>query len=243
MVKKERQMLPRSGGRKMLHLISASLLQEGIKIGRDRFFDVLRSKGMLIKPRRKLPRTTYSKHGYAVAPNRFRELEIHGPGQAIVADITYIRVKKGFAYLFLATDAYSRKIVGWKLSSNLCHDGAVDVLSQSRLCYSACNGLVHHSDRGCQYCCHDFLRELEKSGMRASMTDENHCAQNSKAERINGILKDEFYLDQKFLSFRQAGTAVKNAIGLYNTHRPHLSLDYKTPDQIHYADYVGTPEA
>ncbi len=236
LVKKERQDLPRSGGRKMLHLVNDKLEKQGILIGRDRFFEVLRDDGMLLKPRKSTPRTTYSNHEYAVAPNRFKKLTITTPGEAVVADITYIRVQQAFVYLFLLTDADSRKIVGWELSRNLRHGAAVKVVNQAVGTYKKCVGIVHHSDRGCQYCCHEFLKELRKHGMLGSMTDADHCAQNAMAERVNGILKNEFYLDQTFRSYEQARRAVNNAIVLYNSRRPHLSLNYKTPDEVHYAN-------
>jgi putative transposase len=219
----------------MLSLVGENLKREGIGMGRDRFFDVLRKNQMLLKRRKTAPRTTYSKHDYAVAPNCFKELEVNAPGEAVVADITYLRVKQAFVYLFLLTDAYSRKIVGWELSRNLHHDAAVRVVNQAVGAYEKCVGIVHHSDRGCQYCCHEFLKELKKHGMLGSMTDADHCAQNALAERVNGILKNEFYLDLTFQSYDQARRAVANAILLYNCRRPHLSLDYRTPDEVHYS--------
>lgn len=219
----------------MFHLTEEEMVKENIRLGRDRFFEVLRDNEMLISPKKTAPRTTYSKHDYAVAPNRFKELSVEAPGEAVVADITYIRVERAFAYLFLVTDAFSRKIVGWKLSKDLRHGAAVEALSQAVRCYEDCSGLVHHSDRGSQYCCHEFLKVLEQHAVTASMTDADHCAQNAQAERVNGILKDEFYLDQPFRSYEQARRAVTNAILLYNTRRPHLSLNYKTPDEVHYA--------
>jgi transposase InsO family protein len=218
----------------MFHLIEEDMVKEEIRIGRDRFFEVLREEGMLIEPRKSTPRTTYSKHDYAVAPNWFKECVVEGPGDAVVADITYVRVQRAFAYLFLVTDAFSRRIVGWKLSKDLRHEAAVEAIRQAIQSYGDTSALIHHSDRGCQYCYHEFLKELGKHGITASMTDADHCAQNAKAERVNGILKNECYLDQTFSSYEQARRATSNAILLYNSRRPHLSLNYKTPDEVHF---------
>ena len=235
-VKEERKILPRAGGRKILHLIDGRLEEHSLQIGRDRFFDLLREKELLVKARQKIPRTTYSGHSYAVQPNVFVTLDVTAPGQAAVADITYLRISRSFGYLFLLTDAYSKRIVGWHLSDSLAHDGAIRTLQKAAGSYTEMDGLVHHSDRGCQYCCHDFLDELRKYEVVSSMTDADHCAQNAMAERVNGILKDEFYLDLRFRSFKQAHKAVTNAICIYNSYRPHLSLGMKTPNQIHFAD-------
>ena len=235
LVKAERQELPRSGCRKMLELIRPLMEEHEIKLGRDQLFALLREEDMLIRPRKKCPKTTYSRHGYAVQPNRFSELDLTAPGQAIVADITYIRVGERFKYLYLLTDAFSRMIVGWELSHSLSHGAAISAIKKAVKVMVNPSGALHHSDRGCQYCCHDFLKELSNYGIVSSMTDADHCAQNALAERMNGILKDEFYLDLTFSSLRQARQAIHNAVELYNWRRPHLSLKYKTPAAVHFA--------
>jgi transposase InsO family protein len=235
LVKETRQELPRSGARKLLHELRPKLEEQGCSIGRDALFSVLRTEDLLVKPRRKCPITTYSAHEYAVAPNRLREAVITGPAQAVAADITYLRLQAGFCYLFLLTDVYSRMIVGWHLSESLAHDGAVAALEMALRNNTLRPGALHHSDRGAQYCCHEFMREAKDHGIVLSMTDANHCAQNALAERVNGILKDEFYIDLRFNSLAQARRAVANAILVYNTRRPHLSLDYKKPFDVHFS--------
>ncbi len=224
-------------GTRKLHLqLKDELQQEGIFVGRDRLFEILREEGLLIKKRkRKFPITTYSNHTYAVASNVLKTIEVIEPGQAVCADITYVRTGESFAYLFLITDIYSRTILGHHLSDSLNHDGAIVALKQ------ACRNLphtvevIHHSDRGIQYCCHAFKEELSKRGMISSMTDDNHCAQNAIAERINGILKGEFFIDAEFIDFGQAKAAIRNAIEIYNHKRPHMSLGYSTPYDVYFA--------
>lgn len=237
LVKEQRKELPRSGARKMFYKLKDVFLEKGLFVGRDRFFSIMQKYNLLVKKRKdKVPCTTYSNHDYAVAPNLYKDLEVSAPGEAIVADITYLRVNDKFSYLFLATDAYSRKIVGWTLRKDLKHEGALETVGQLTKNYSTVAGIVHHTDRGSQYCCHEFLVQLKKHGIKSSMTDSSHCAQNAKAERVNGILKDEFYLDKVFHSHEQAEKAARNAILMYNAKRPHLSLDYQTPDEVHFAD-------
>lgn len=156
------------------------------------------------------------------------------PCQALVADITYLKVNHRFCYLFLLTDAFSRYIVGWKLARSLGNEHAVDVLNMSVENDTRLLGAIHHSDRGNQYCCHEFLNALRRQGLVSSMTDADHCAQNALAERVNGILKDEYYLDLTFFSFKQAQSAVAEAISTYNHLRPHRSLKLRKPAEVHY---------
>lgn len=222
---------PRVGTRKLqTHLAAA-----GIPVGRDRLFTWLRDDAALVTRKRRGTFTTYSKHGYAVAPNRLRTAGITGPGQAVVSDITYLRLAPDrFAYLFLVTDVYARQIVGWHLSQNLSHHSALQALQHAIRTLGAVDGVLHHSDRGSQYCCHEYLRALATAHMLPSMTDANHCYQNAIAERINGILKDEFNLDTIFSSFTDAHHAVAQSIHCYNTVRLHGSLDLQTPAQVFY---------
>lgn len=224
---------PMTGCRKIHNRISATLAEEGILIGRDKLFEVLGERGMLVKTRRAFARTTYSNHSYAVAPNRVKTLNISRPNQVFVADITYIRLRSGFAYLFLVTDLFSRKIVGYHLSSTLRHEGAIAALEMALEDVSETDGIIHHSDRGCQYCCHEFLKTLGSYKMIPSMTDENHCYQNAVAERVNGTLKMEFFLDSTFKNKKLASDAIDDAIRVYNTKRTHWSLHLQTPQQVH----------
>jgi len=152
--------------------------------------------------------------------------------QVWVSDIMYIRTVSGFCYLALITDLYSRKIVGYDISDSLDLAGCLWALKKALRHARPATELVHHSDRGFQYCSNQYVDELIKHGILFSMTEKNHCYENAIAERVNGILKDEFYLDQCFYSTYHAYNAAKNAIGIYNSKRLHLSLGYKTPNMI-----------
>jgi putative transposase len=153
--------------------------------------------------------------------------------QVWVSDITYIRTIKGFCYLALITDMYSRKIIGYDISNSLELKGCVRALNKALYQSKDITGLIHHSDRGIQYCSNVYTQILKRNNIGISMTEENHCYENAMAERVNGILKDEFYLDQTFDSLQHAKRATKNAINLYNEIRLHLSLDYKTPNMVY----------
>lgn len=227
--------MPRLGGKKLRVKIEQELKSHGYSMpGRDQFFAILRANYLLLERRKsRSPCTTYSGHNYAVQPNLLRNLIITQPLQVVVSDITYIRTGQGFAYLFLTTDAYSRKILGYHLARTLEHKGAIRALEMMVKEVDNPSGIIFHSDRGVQYCCHDFLSALSNYGMLSSMTDADHCAQNALAERMNGILKNEFYLDENFLNFEMASKAVDQAILMYNQERPHGSLKMKTPNYFH----------
>jgi transposase InsO family protein len=160
-------------------------------------------------------------------------MEVNKPNQVWAADITYIRTLNGFCYLALITDMYSRKIVGYDLSDSLELNGCVRALKKALYQTKSIKGLIHHSDRGIQYCSNVYTKILKIKKINISMTEENHCYENALAERVNGILKDEFYLDQTFMNIEHAKRAAKNAIKLYNQIRLHLSLDFKTPNMVY----------
>lgn len=230
-----RQRQPMLGCRKILFHIKPKMEEIGCPMGRDKFFELLGENGMHIEIKRRYTRTTYSNHEYAVAPNRVKGLEVNKVNQVFVSDITYVSLARGYAYLFLVTDLYSRKIVGYELRKDLKHDGAITALERALLGIETASGIIHHSDRGCQYCCHDFLDYLKKHKVIPSMTDESHCYQNAVAERVNGILKIEYYIDSTFKNIEQARRAVENAIQIYNTERVHFSLGLKTPEEVYKA--------
>ena len=230
-----RRYQPRIGGKKLYHLLRNDLHKVDPGLGRDKFFDILRKKKLLVKRRKKYVYTTNSFHWLKVYKNALKNKVLTGPNQAWVSDITYLRINKGFVYLFLITDAYSRKITGWSLSDSLSIEGAINALKMAIKQCPKTNGVIHHSDRGIQYCSNAYVDLLKKSNMTISMTEENHCYENSVAERVNGILKGEFLLDEKFTSKELALKAVKEAINTYNTKRPHWSLGLSTPQQVHLA--------
>jgi len=224
-----RRAQPRVGTRKL----QAHLAVRGVPVGRDRLFTCLRETGRLVKRKRRATQTTYARHGYAVAPNRLKTVTVTAPGQVVVSDITYLRLARGtFAYLFLVTDLYSRRILGWHVSRDLSHHAALVALDAAAQALGPGTGVVHHSDRGSQYCCHEYLQQLDAHRMIPSMTDEQHCYQNAVAERVNGILKDEFDLDAAFPSVTDAQHAVGEAITTYNTVRTHWSLGLQTPHTV-----------
>ena len=232
LVKKERRTQPRVGTRKLHVDLHDTFRNLDFKIGRDRLFNILRAQRMLVYKKRAYAKTTNSYHHFHKYNNLIKELKVSKPNQVWVSDITYIRTVKGFCYLALITDLYSRKIVGYDISDSLELTGCLRALKQAYRKARPDKGLIHHSDRGVQYCSHQYVKELKKRGIKISMTEENHCYENAVAERVNGILKDEFYLDQCFFSTANAKKATKNAIEIYNNKRLHLSLGYKTPNKM-----------
>lgn len=202
-------------------------------IGRDKFFDVLRDNGLLVNRRKRYERTTNSLHRFRKHKNQFKNNRPTAPNQAFVSDITYLRTGSRFVYLFLTTDAFSRKIVGWDVSASLGVEGA---LKTARMAINQCPNpkkAIHHSDRGLQYCLPVFEKQLVDQGMVISMTEENHCYENAMAERVNGILKDEYLLGEDQRDLETAKKAAREAIEIYNTRRLHWSLDLKTPESVH----------
>lgn len=232
-VLKKRKTLPREGVRKLKKSLDKELSLAKLNIGRDALFTILRKHKMLTLKKKRYTRTTNSWHRFYKYNNLIRDKAITKPNQVWVSDITYIRTAKGFCYLALVTDMYSRKIVGYDLSNSLELQGCVNALKRALKQSKNINGLVHHSDRGIQYCSNQYTAMLKKNNIAISMTEENHCYENAIAERVNGILKDEFYLDQIFDHKAHAARATKSAINLYNQVRLHLSLDYKTPDMVY----------
>lgn len=232
LVKDERIIQPRVGTKKLHKDLISTFISSGIKIGRDALFDILRSHDMLVKRKKASCKTTDSYHHFHKYNNLVKNMNVNAPNQVWVADITYIRTVKGFCYLALITDMFSRKIVGYDISDSLELAGCLRALKRALKSARPADGLVHHSDRGVQYCSNQYVSELKKHKIKISMTEENHCYENAIAERVNGILKDEFYLDQCFFSTMHAQKATKNAIDIYNNKRLHLSLDYKTPNMV-----------
>ncbi|WP_159021059.1 IS3 family transposase [Algibacter sp. L3A6] len=232
-VRKRRKSLPREGVRKLEKSLKNDFIKANLKVGRDTLFNTLRKHQMLTLRKKTSARTTNSHHRFYKYNNIIKDLKVTRANQVWVSDITYIRTVKGFCYLALITDMYSRKIVGYDLSDSLELKGCVRALNKAIYQAKNINGLIHHSDRGIQYCSNVYTQILKKKHINISMTEENHCYENAIAERVNGILKDEFYLDQTFDNVTHAKRAAKNAINLYNEIRLHLSLDYKTPNMVY----------
>ena len=233
LVERDRQQHTRVGVRKLHHMLSDDLREAGVEVGRDRMFEILRSRGLLVEPLPKSPRTTNSKHSLPVFRNLIAELKTTGPNQIWVSDLTYIRTLEGFEYLSLNMDLHSHKIVGFHCCDDLSTAGCLEALDKALADLPEWCNPIHHSDRGCQYCSHDYVQRLTDHGLTPSMTEENHCAENATAERLNGILKQEYGLGWTFLTRAQARAAVEQAVWLYNNRRPHTSLQLKTPAQAH----------
>jgi putative transposase len=233
LVRRERQQQPRLGCRKLHRLLNDELKDAGAEIGRDRMFEILRYQDMLVKPLPKAPRTTFSRHSLPVFRNLIAELETTGPNQIWVSDITYIRTWEDFEYLTLIMDLHSHKIVGYHCGESLDSEASLKALDQALAEMPADRYPIHHSDRGSQYCSHQYVERLQNRDLPVSMTELNHCAENSVAERLNGILKQEYGLGRTFLTRSQARRAVDEAIWLYNNRRPHTSLRYEFPSEVH----------
>jgi len=238
LVHEQRMRQPRIGTRKLHHLLREPLQRQGIALGRDAMFDVLRNARLLVAPRRAYHKTTDSHHRFRRHPNLLKD----GPQQVCasaseqvwVADITYLPTQGKFLYLSLVTDAYSRKIVGWHVHESLQTEEVAQAMKMALSGRHSRQQLVHHSDRGIQYCSVYYQALHERHGVTCSMTDGYDCYQNALAERVNGILKTELLL-QRPADLAQARRMVEQSVAIYNCERPHLSLKMKTPDAVHRA--------
>ena len=224
---------PWMGTRKLLHKLNPLLTTRGIKIGRDRLFDLLRTNDLLVLVKRRQNKTTRS--GLWRCPNLLLDVTLNQPHQVWVGDITYITLESGFAYLALLTDAFSRFIVGFDLSLSLAVEGCQHALQMAIAhTVSPLMGLIHHSDHGVQYTAHAYRQALAEKQIRSSMGEVGNCYENALAERMNGILKIEYGLDSLFVDYAQANVAVVQAVQLYNYDRPHLALNYQSPADVHF---------
>ena len=234
-IKGLRDEIPLIGTRKLLFQLEPQLKEHGIKMGRDQLFDLLRFHGLLIRRRKRIVRTTDSHHWLKKYPNLIVGMVITSPEQLWVSDITYVRTLEGFSYLSLITDAYSRKIVGYALYPTLEAIGCIEALKM------AVNGrknvtpfiLVYHSDRGMQYCSFEYINILMKANIAISMTQSGSPYENALAERVNGIIKNEFFPKKVYQNHKEAKKAIDRIILTYNERRPHSSIDFLTPEKAH----------
>ena len=232
----ERAYQPRLGVRKLYHLIGVELKAAGVKMGRDRLFQELGKAGLLVQRKRSAwPKTTQFDPALPVFKNLIKGHPMSGRNQVWVADITYIRTWEAFMFLSLITDRWSRKIVGFHLAETLESQGSLVALAMALKSLSKGERPIHHSDRGCQYASHRYVQRVERAGLRMSMTEKNHGAENALAERVNGILKQEYWMDENFQTKPQARRAAAEGIHLYNHRRPHTALGFKTPAMVHDA--------
>ena len=227
-----RKFMPRVGGKKLYMLIKPKLEEHQIKLGRDGFFNYLRVNGLLVKPVKSFIKTTHSNHWMRTSPNLVKIYQPTSPEELFVSDITYLKSEQGIHYLSLVTDAYSRKIMGHELSNEMKTSDVSKALKLTLSNRMFSNPAVHHSDRGLQYCSYDYKEILSNNNIKSSMTDGYDCYQNALAERINGILKQEFLL-YKCRNINELRKLVDESIKIYNDIRPHLSLNMKTPSQVH----------
>lgn len=235
LVHEYRRKMPKLGGKKLYRLLGADFSRMEIKLGRDKFFKLLGRNGLLIHRKKRYSKTTNSSHRFRVHDNLVKEFVPTKINEVYVSDITYIIVEDSFCYLALLTDLYSRKIVGYDASDSLNMEGSIRALKMAIKDKEGLSGLIHHSDRGIQYCSNVYTELLTDKGIRISMSEKGNPYENAVAERLNGILKQEFMLGESFKSKELAYKAIKEAIETYNEHRPHMSINYMTPNQKYAA--------
>ena len=233
----ERRHQPRLGVRKLYHLMRVELKAAGVKMGRDRLFEELRKAGLLVQRKpSEWPKTTNFDPALPVFQNLIRRYPLTGRNQVWVSDITYLRTREAFMYLGLITDKWSRKIVGFYLAETLETEGVLIALAMALRGLKPGEHPIHHSDRGCQYASHAYVQAVQQAGLTMSMTETNHGAENALAERVNGILKQEYWLDATFESKLVARKAAADGIQLYNYRRPHTALGLRVPGIVHDED-------
>ena len=233
LVRELRTIMPMIGTRKLLYELQLPLKEHGIKMGRDQLFELLRFNGLLIRKRRTYVQTTNSYHWLKKYPNHAEHLILNASEQLWVSDITYIRTLQGFNYLSLITDAYSRKIVGHCLYPTLEAIGCIGALEMAIQSRNKDCKLMHHSDRGIQYCSYNYVELLKMNLITISMTQSGSPYENALAERVNGIIKNEFYPKRIYQNHEEAKSILASNIEVYNNRRPHASLNYLTPSAAH----------
>jgi len=234
LVKKKRRIWKKGSGRNLHAALREELKRHNIKLGRDKFFDLLRRHRLLKPVKQRRTRTTFSYHHFHKYANLIKETQPNRPFQVIVSDITYIWLRGScrFCYLFLITDMYSRKILGYCLSEDLKTTSAIKALRMAIRNMQDTEGSIHHSDRGIQYCSYDYTDYLHKKGMSISMTENGDPLENPIAERINRTIKEEFTEEENltFLTFMEGKRKVVGIIKFYNEQRPHRSIEMLTPE-------------
>jgi len=235
-----RDEIPQIGTRKLLYQLEPHLEEHGIKLGRDQLFDLLRFHGLLIRRRKRMVKTTDSHHWLKKYPNLIVGMVLSLPEHLWVSDITYIRTLEGFCYLCLITDAYSRKIVGYAVNPTLEAKGCIEALEmvlngrRNRTPFT----LIHHSDRGIQYCSFEYVDMLMNADIAISMTQSGSPYENALAERVNGIIKNEFFPKKVYQNYKEAKKTIARIILTYNQRRPHSSIDFLTPEQAHIKEGI-----
>jgi len=235
LVQSVRRQMPRIGTRKLYYLLHERFAERHLKVGRDKLFRLLRNKGLLVARRRRYTRTTDSRHWLRIYDNLVKDLTLERPEQVFVSDITYVPTERGYNYLSLVTDACSKKIMGHALRKDLSPKGCLQALEMALENRTTDAPLIHHSDRGLQYCSKEYIELLRAHGVMISMTENGDPYENAIAERVNGILKEEFYLSETFAGHDEAARHIEESIQIYNTRRPHLTCNMMTPEVAHQA--------
>lgn len=230
-VRRIRSRQPYVGGRKLHRMLH----RRGLQIGRDRLFQLLRAHGLLVRRRRRAVRTTDARHGWRTYPNALRHRTTVAPGEVVVADITYLQTRAGPLYLSFVTDLASRKILGYGVHERLTTTGPLRAFRRALPHIPHPARLLHHSDRGTQYCSTAYVTAVRQAQVTLSMTEEQHVYENAVADRVNGILKQECGLGQRLPSRAMARQMVAEAVAIYNRERLHLALDYRTPAEVYQA--------
>lgn len=235
LVRQIRKDHPVIGTRKLYLMIKQALESHHIKMGRDKLYDLLAETGLLLRKRNRRVRTTFSNHRFRKYPNLIVGLTLSRPNQVWVSDITYWRIKNKFWYISLITDAYSKKVVGYKVATNLKVIHTMAALKKAVQKVNSLGGLIHHSDRGFQYCAYEYTDLLKAKGISISMTQNGDPLENPIAERINGILKQEYLNHFPVNNIVQAEILLEQVVNRYNCERPHMSCQLMVPDKIHYS--------
>ena len=237
LVREKRRLWKKGSGRNLHASLQGEFKKHNIKVGRDKFFEILRENGLLVKKKQRRTRTTFSYHHFHKYPNLIKDLTVERVNQVIVTDITYLylRDSDSFAYLFLVTDLFSRKILGFKVSDNLSAKSAVEALVMAINNMTEIDDTIHHSDRGIQYCSHEYTGILKQYGISISMTENSDPLENAVAERINKTLKEEFSEEKQisFSNLMEAKIMISQIVKFYNDERPHRSLEMFTPSMAY----------
>ena len=232
-----RKRQPMIGTRKLYGILQSFMLQHQIKVGRDALFELLASNGLLVRRKKKRVQTTFSSHWLRKYPNLIKGIEPTKPNEIWVSDITYLETEIGFVYISLITDAYSRKVVGFHIADNLLALSSVEALKMAlENMPKSLENLIHHSDRGIQYCSQEYVNVLQDYRIKISMTENGDPLENAIAERINGILKNELMPNMNIENLEHAQKLFKEIVLIYNNERPHLSIALLTPNQAHQLD-------
>ena len=225
----------RMGTRKLYLRLQPFLVKHHIKLGRDQLFDILSTYKLLVRKRKRKMTTTQSYHRFRKYPNLIKEMTVKGINQLWVSDITYLKIMGRFVYISLITDAYSRKIIGFHVAQTLETMNSIKALKMAIAGIKRCSShaIIHHSDRGIQYCSQEYVKLLQDNKILISMTENGDPLENSIAERINGIIKEEYLDHYKDTTIEQIQKRLKRAVSLYNNERPHMSCSMLTPGEVH----------